>query len=280
MHHLQNDVGRSASPRVSVVIPALNEAANLPHVLAQLPARLHEVILVDGGSVDGTVETASAARPDIRVVEQTRRGKGNALACGFAAVTGDIVVMLDADGSADPKEIERFVAALVSGADFAKGTRFAHGGVSHDITTVRRLGNATLNWLVNRIFATRYTDLCYGYNAFWIDLLPALDLPPLLADAADGGMIWGDGFEIETLINVRIARAGARIAEIGSVELPRLHGESNLRPVADGVRVLRTILTERRRTAVTDPQVQVVDLRSSPRDKAVQTAGLSLFDNL
>src|SRR5664280_3492264 len=111
---------RAMRPRVSVVIPARNEARNLPHVLAELPNGLHEVILVDGGSIDGTVDVARRFRPDIRVLRQTRTGKGNALACGFAAVTGDIVVMLDADGSADPAEIDRFVAELVAGADFAK----------------------------------------------------------------------------------------------------------------------------------------------------------------
>jgi hypothetical protein len=239
---------KPAAPLVSVVIPARNEARNLPHVLAALPPDLHEVILVDGGSVDGTVETARAHRPGIRVVTQTRRGKGNAMACGFAAVTGDIVVMLDADGSADPAEIPAFVAALAGGAHFAKGTRFDGGGDSHDITWLRRIGNAGLNGLVNLLFGTRYTDLCYGYNAFWTRLLPVLDLPPTrIAGVGAEQLVWGDGFEIETLINVRVAAAGATIVEVGSVERARLHGESNLRAARDGLRVLRTILSERRR---------------------------------
>ena len=119
--------GGSLAPRVSVVVPTLNEAKNLPHVFSLLPADLHEVIVVDGRSTDDTVAVARALRPDVRVVLQNRKGKGNAMACGFTAVTGDIVVMLDADGSADPREIPRFVAALVAGADFAKGSRFATG---------------------------------------------------------------------------------------------------------------------------------------------------------
>src|ERR1700709_934155 len=84
-----------AFPRVSVVIPTYNEAKNLPHVFAMLPEDLHEVIVVDGRSVDDTVEVALALRDDVRIVLQNRCGKGNAMACGFAAVTGDIVVMLD-----------------------------------------------------------------------------------------------------------------------------------------------------------------------------------------
>ena len=115
--------------------------------------------------------------PWVRAITQTRKGKGNAMACGFAAATGDVIVMFDADGSADPAEIPAFVAALVAGADFAKGSRFAPGGGSDDITLLRRTGNAGLNGVANALFGTSYTDLCYGYNAFWADLLPLLDLP-------------------------------------------------------------------------------------------------------
>jgi glycosyltransferase involved in cell wall biosynthesis len=244
------------TPRISVVVPARNEGRNLPHVLGALPDGLHEVILVDGNSADDTVAAACRARPDIRVIRQTRRGKGNALACGFAQVTGDIVVMLDADGSADPTEIPAFVHALLTGADFAKGTRFAAGGKSHDITRFRRLGNAGLNRLVNLIFRTRYTDLCYGYNAFWTYMLDRLDLPPVNHADPDITSVWGDGFEIETLINVRIAAVGARIAEVGSVEKVRLFGESNLNAVSDGFRVLRTILAERRRVRLSQGRVE------------------------
>jgi glycosyltransferase involved in cell wall biosynthesis len=218
--------------RVSVVVPTLNEAENLPHVFARLPDGLHELIIVDGQSTDDTVEVARRLRPDVRVIEQTGRGKGDALACGFAACTGDIIVMLDADGSTDAAEIPRFVAALCSGADFVKGSRFAQGGGSTDITPLRRAGNRALNALVNTLYGTSYTDLCYGYNAFW-----ARCLPYMRVDCA--------GFEVETLINIRIAKAGLTIHEVPSRERDRIHGQSNLHPVRDGTRVLRTIARER-----------------------------------
>ena len=165
-----------AWPKVSVVIPALNEARNLPHVFAKLPDGLHEVIVVDGNSVDDTVATARRLRPGVRIVTQNRCGKGNALACGFAAATGDIIAMVDADGSADPAEILQFVRALLDGADFAKGTRFAVGGGSSDITRLRRLGNRMLSGLVNVLCRTKYSDLCYGYNAFWRRHVPVFGL--------------------------------------------------------------------------------------------------------
>jgi glycosyltransferase involved in cell wall biosynthesis len=154
------------SPQVSVV-PALNESRNLPHVLPRMPADIHELILVDGHSVDDTVRIARKLWPGVRVVMQTRTGKGNALACGFAAATGDVIVVIDADGSADPGEIPQFVRALVNGADFAKGTRFARGGGSRDITRVRNVGNRAPSSLVNVCYGTHYTDLCYGFNSFW-----------------------------------------------------------------------------------------------------------------
>jgi glycosyltransferase involved in cell wall biosynthesis len=239
----------SASPRVSIVVPAMNEALNLAAVLPRLPD-VHEVILVDGGSVDGSVAAGPRALPGIVSVQQSRRGKGNALAAGFARVTGDIVVMFDADGSADPAEIERFVKALTDGADFAKGSRFTAGGGSVDITPIRKLGNLVLNALFNIGFKTRYTDLCYGYNAFWADMIPLLDLPDhTLPAQANGKMQWGDGSEIETVINCRFAAAGARITEVPSVEKVRLFGASNRHAVSDGLRVLRTLLTEHRRAA-------------------------------
>lgn len=227
-------LGDRAWPRVSVIVPTLNEARNLPHVFAELPPDLHEVIVVDGFSSDGTPDVARALRPNVKVVNQDTRGKGDALRCGFEAATGDILIMLDADGSADPAEIPAFVAALVGGADFAKGTRFHVEGGSSDITALRRAGNRFLSGTVNLLFGTSYSDLCYGYNAFWRHCLPAMSV-----DCT--------GFEVETLINIRIARAGLSVREVPSFERDRIHGQSNLNTFRDGGRVLRTILRERLR---------------------------------
>ncbi|MFI6601738.1 glycosyltransferase family 2 protein [Nonomuraea sp. NPDC050536] len=231
------------NPSVTVVVPAMNEADNLPHVFATLPTWIDEVVLVDGNSTDETVAVARRLRPGLRVVTQTRRGKGNALIEGFAAATGDIIVMIDADGSTDGHEIAAFVEELESGADFAKGSRYLPGGGSDDISPLRSLGNRTLTALTNLLYGTRYTDLCYGYNAFW-----AKHLDTLALDC--------DGFEIETLMNVRAARAGLSIAEVPSHERLRIHGESNLHAVRDGWRVLRTILRERVRTTAA-PQAEL-----------------------
>jgi glycosyltransferase involved in cell wall biosynthesis len=236
----------------------LNEARNLPHVAARMPTDIDEIVFVNGNSVDDTAEVALQLWPDAVHVAQTRKGKGNALACGIAAASGDIMVLMDADGSTDPLEIPRYVAALTSGADFAKGSRFIQGGGSADITTFRRLGNKGLNALVNVLFGTKYTDLCYGYNAMWRHCLESIQMP----DISHAQSQWGDGFEVETLINVRVAASDLQIAEVCSYEANRIHGVSNLNAVRDGIRVLRTIWREflqaRKRAKATHPTPPVI----------------------
>jgi glycosyltransferase involved in cell wall biosynthesis len=225
-------ISGDVSPRVSVVIPVLNEAQNIGHVLSTLPDDLFEIVLVDGGSTDGTVDVALDIRPDIRVVHQPGHGKGDALVAGLAACEGDAVVMIDADGSTDGREIPRFVDALMEGADFVKGSRFLEGGGSTDISPLRRAGNRGFCMLVNHIYGTQYSDLCYGFNAGWRASLKDLSLDC-------------NGFEVETVFSIRSAKTGLRVTEVPSFELPRLYGRSNLKPMRDGWRVLRAIMRER-----------------------------------
>jgi glycosyltransferase involved in cell wall biosynthesis len=219
-----------AHPSVSVIIPTVNEAANLPDVLSRIPRWIDEVIIVDSQSTDGTVEVARRLRADVVILRQARMGKGAALRAGFAAARGDIIVTLDADGSTDPGEIPAFVGALLAGADFVKGSRFAQGGATDDMEWYRYLGNWGLLQLVRLRFGGRFTDLCYGYNAFWRRILPYIDLSR------------ASGFEIETSMNIQALRAGLVVCEVPSVEFKREHGVSNLRTFPDGWRVLRTII--------------------------------------
>jgi len=217
--------------RISVVIPTLNEAENLKLVLPRIPDWVDEVILVDGHSTDDTIAVALENLPSIKIVSQKGRGKGEALRQGFSAASGDVIVMLDADGSTDPTEIPLFVGALVSGADFVKGTRFVQGGGSADLGLVRRLGNLGFTLMFRVLFRSRCTDLCYGYNAFWASVVPLLQL-----DA--------DGFDVEAQMNVRALRARLRVVEVPSYEAERYRGVSHLRTFRDGWRVLGTIWRE------------------------------------
>ena len=220
----------SPQATVSVVIPTLNEEGSLLWVLEQLPPWVTEVILVDGLSTDATRVLARRARPDVVVVHQFRRGKGAALRAGFAAATGEIVVMIDADGSTDPREMARFVEALEDGADFVKGSRHMHGGGSADLTPLRAFGNRALVAVANALYGSRFSDLCYGYCAFWrrhVDLLG----------------VTAEGFEIETQLVLGAVKAGLEMREVPSYELVRRAGSSNLNALRDGLRIIRTMLS-------------------------------------
>jgi glycosyltransferase involved in cell wall biosynthesis len=249
---------REHETTISVVIPTKDEAQNIPWVLERIPAWIDEVVLVDGQSSDGTIEAAKRVRPDIVVVEQRSRGKGLALQAGFAAATGDIIVMLDADGSMHPAEIDRYVALLASGFDFVKGSRFMAGASSVDITWLRRVGNNFLRYLTNAIYGTRFTDLCYGYCAFRREFLDRLALTAA-------------GFEIESQLIARACINQLRITEVPSLELSRRYGQSNLRTFRDGRRVLWTLLKEAYRPrGLTATQDAVLDVTDQALDASTQ----------
>ena len=216
---------------VSLVIPVRNEARNIAWVLEQISDDVDEIVLVDGNSTDATLITARSYRPDIRVVTQQGAGKGDALRAGFTAATGDLIVMMDADGSMAPQEIRHFLHFLANGYDFVKGSRFIAGGGSSDITPFRRLGNKFLLAVFNSAFDADLTDLCYGFCAFHRRYLDLMSLQ-------------ADGFEIEAEMTVRAMQAGLRVAEVPSMEMPRRYGKSNLRAIRDGIRVLRTVLRD------------------------------------
>lgn len=246
----------ASKPSVSLVIPAMNEARNIAWVLEQIPVSVTEVILVDGNSTDATLVTARSYRPDIRVVPQEGVGKGSALRTGFLAAKGDIIVMMDADGSMLPQEISHYLHFLANGYDFVKGSRFISGGGSLDITRIRSLGNRFLLGVFNSLYDAQLTDLCYGFCAFHRRYLEHLNLS-------------ATGFEIEAEMTVRAMQAGLRIAEVPSLELPRRAGESNLRAVQDGTRVLRTVLRDHR-SGVSGRLVQAIrDRRESASAAAI-----------
>ncbi|OBF40859.1 glycosyl transferase [Mycobacterium sp. ACS1612] len=236
-----------------MVIPVKNEARNIGWVLEQVADEVNEVILVDGNSTDATLITARSYRPDIKVVLQEGLGKGSALRAGFLAATGDIIVMMDADGSMAPQEIRHYLHFLNNGYDFVKGSRFIAGGGSLDITALRRLGNRFLLGVFNQLYGGDLTDLCYGFCAFHRRYLEAMALS-------------ATGFEIEAEMVVRAMQAGMRIAEVPSLELPRRAGKSNLHSIRDGTRVLRTVVRDHR-SGLSGRLVQSVRKHTQPGER-------------
>lgn len=221
-------------PRVSVIIPTLNEAKNLPLVLPYLPmAWIDEVILVDGRSTDNTVEVAQTLMPSIIVIMEKKKGKGAAMNAGYHAATGEILIVVDADGSNDPREIPRFVQALMMGSDMVKGSRFAPGAGTTDMPFIRQIGNGAFTLASNILFGTHWTDLCYGYHAFWRHCLEVVDVSDT------------PGFEIDTALYLRAAREQLHVTEVPSFEGYRFFGIGKLQTIPDGWRVLKTIVKER-----------------------------------
>ena len=206
---------RRPSPSVSIVIP-VRDTAGLPLTLRELPQADEVIVVTD---VPETAAAVRAACPGALLVRPARAGVGHALACGFAASTGDIVVALDGAGSTDPAEIPRYVQALLAGADVALGTRYGEGGLDLTGGRFRRWANRLLIGLVNVLFGVRRTDPGFGYAAFRRAAIDRLDLP----DPAVGApAAWGDGPEFVALLTVRTAARGLSVAEVGSIAYPRL----------------------------------------------------------
>lgn len=218
-------------PSITALICALNEASNLPHVLPKIPAYVEEVLLVDGHSADSTVEVAQSLRPDIRVLHQPGKGKGDALKFGIRQASGDIIVTLDADGQTDPIDIPHFIEPLLNGYDFVKGSRLIHGRPPK-MARHRWFGNKVLASTSNLLHGTKYTDICSGYNAFRKNAMERVNLPC-------------DGFEMEQQMNVRIKKAGLAIIEIPCKDRGRLEGTSKVPPLRQGLKNLYTITRER-----------------------------------
>ena len=225
---------KTGNSDVTVVIPTLNEEKTIADIIWELNhLGYHNILIVDGNSCDRTVEIAKEFGASVLV--QNGRGKGAALREAFNhdGLNGDVILMIDADGSMNPKEVPGLINALDSGADLAKGSRFLQHGYSEDMNLIRRIGNHFFIWLVNLFWSTNYTDLCYGFGVFRKSAVKKL-YPHLKSR----------NFEIETEIFIKAKKLGLKVVEAPSIELRRKHGKSNLNAVSDGFRILRTIFRE------------------------------------
>ena len=213
---------------ISLVIPTLNEVLNIKEVFSNIPEFVDEIIVVDGNSTDGTRDEILKIRKDAKIIIEKPRGKGAAIRTGFEKATGDLIIMMDADGSHDPKEIPRLLEPVLDGYEASKGSRLLPGGGSDDFTPFRRLGNNIFVAMVNGIYGAHYTDLCYGYRAFKREALEKLHCI-------------SNGFEIETEQSVLMRKKSVKVKEVPSFEARRKNGNSNLNSIRDGWRILSVI---------------------------------------
>ncbi len=229
----QNSELDAYNDQTTIIIPTLNEENNIKIIINELHnLGYSNILVIDGNSDDCTVEAAK--KLGVKVVNQNGKGKGAALRQAFSyANLGNWIIMMDADGSMDPKEIAMFVESLKNGADVVKGSRFIKGGYTNDMTIFRKFGNKVFVFLVNQLIHTKYTDLCYGYAAFTKEAIQKLE-PHLKATS----------FEIETEIFMKAKILGLNITEIPSIEAPRLNGKTNLSAWRDGLKILKTIFKE------------------------------------
>ena len=225
-------------PSATVVIPALDEEKNIGTVLGAIPAHLvGEVIVVDGGSRDGTA--AIAATHGARVFVEPRRGYGRACSRGAAEARGEVVVFLDADGAADPREIADLLAPIAAGrADLVLGSRLAGSMAAGGMPWHQRFGNRVATRLIRLLYGQALTDLG-PFRAVRRALLAMMPLKDLTY-----------GWPTEMI--VRGARAGWRIAEVPVTCNPRTGGRSKISGTLRGTalatfHILGTIVRHARR---------------------------------
>jgi glycosyltransferase involved in cell wall biosynthesis len=217
-------------PPITVLICTLNEAQNLPYILPKIPDWVDEILLVDGHSTDCTAELAKEICPQVNVVCQPGRGKGDALKFGIEQATGDIIITLDADGSTDPVEIPNFINPLLKGYDFVKGSRFLKRRPRMPL--YRQFGNLILSTTANILFGTKYTDVCSGYNAFWKKAFQTMHLS-------------NNGFEMEQEMVVKVKKLGLKAIEVEQYDAGRLSSYSKVSGIKQGFIDLWVIIKER-----------------------------------
>jgi len=214
--------------KISIVIPTLNEAENLPTVLESIPKNIAEILIVDGYSTDNTVEIAR--KYNCKVIFDNK-GKGSAVRKGMKEAKGDIVITMDADCSNVSSELCLLIAGIEAGFDICMGSRYIQGGGSEDITLIRKVGNKFFVFLVNLLWNMHYSDINYGYRSFRKDCIEKLNLE-------------SDGFGIESEISIKAAKKKLKVLEIPSYEKQRKSGSGKLRTFRDGLRILNTIIKE------------------------------------
>lgn len=219
--------------RVSLIIPTLNEAGSIEAVLKEIPRDVvHEVLIVDGASTDGTADLVR--RLGDRVIQQEGRGYGAAIATGFKHVSGDIIVLADADGSYNLDDIRLLVQRVQDGADLALGSRYLPESGSEDDTLIRYVGNKVFTWTLWKLYGVELSDALFFYMAIRRDVVQSITAT-------------AQGFEYIVEFLIKAQRSGFKFAEIPSLEKSRTAGKSKVNAFRDGLRMLWTMVRARLR---------------------------------
>ena len=224
----------AARPCLSVAVPCYNEAATVETLLKRVLESpwVHEVVIVDDGSTDGTVDVLrSVTDGRVRVIEHDRnRGKGAALRTAFATVTGEYVIVQDADLEYDPREYGIVLEPLERGvADVVFGSRFLTGRPHRVLYFWHSLGNRLLTLLTNKFTNVNLTDMETSYKAFRREVLDSFELRE-------------DRFGIEPELTAKVAGGGWRLYEVGISYDGRTYEEGKKIGWRDGMHALVCIV--------------------------------------
>lgn len=218
--------------KVSVVIPTLNEAGCIERVINEIPLSVvNEIIVVDANSPDGTAEIVS--KMGHKVILQEGKGFGSAFVQGMEKAEGDIVVLLDGDGSHDPADIPKLVEGVKEGYDYVMAARYRPGSRSEDDTFIRFFGNMVLTFLTNLLHKVYVSDSLYLFTAIRKEAFRNIELK-------------SKGFEFCTEILVKAHKAGLKIAEVPSIERKRYSGFSKVNAFKHGFIILWEIFKARK----------------------------------
>lgn len=219
----------------TLVILTLNEIEGIKAIYKKIPVfSVDEVLVVDGGSIDGTVEFFK--KQGLKVIIQTLKGRGEAFRVARKEAKGDYLIFFSPDGNEDPDDIPRLIKKLEEGNDMVIASRFMKGSRNEEDDILfpwRAWANRAFTFLANILWNRKQyiTDTINGYRA-------------TTKDAFDKMKIDAPGFVIEYQMSIRSMRLGLKVCEIPTYEGERIGGESKAKSICTGLIFLRFLIRE------------------------------------
>lgn len=217
-------------PKVSLIVLTRNEKEGLEKIMPRVKKSwVDEILVVDGNSTDGTIEAAK--KIGLKVVQQTKMGRGNAFRVGLENAKGDMLIYFSPDGNEVPEDIPKIINKMKEGHDMVIASRFSKLSKSEDATFVRLLGNKMFTVVINSLYGTKLTDALNGFRAIKTNVMKEIDTT-------------AEHFDIEIQMSMRCIKNGYKVDEIPTVEPNRIGGVAKLNTFVDGWRCTKFLVKE------------------------------------